>query len=100
LKVLLNKLGDGTVTFSIKRCGGCREGVIEMFKMNVADIGYENMIFSIMQNKDLKIKFEELKIVCPNCDEKMKDVTYLQLTEDDIKLLNDTPLSKVWVSLS
>lgn len=73
-----------------------------MFKMNIAtaDSGYENTLFQILQNKDFKLQFADLKIVCPICDERMKDVTYLQLTEDDIKLLNQTPLSDVWVSIS
>jgi protein-arginine kinase activator protein McsA len=101
--MLLTKTGSSNneVTFSIRRCKGCKDGIIEMFKMNIDDKGsFENLLFLIMQDKDLKVDFKDLKVVCPNCDERMKDITFMQFTEKDLKLLNETPLSNVWVSMT
>lgn len=98
--MILKQLNN-EVILPLKKCGKCKDNVIEMFKTPVQNMtSYENLIYEILHNKDLVVKFEDFLISCPSCGETHKDITHIQLDQEDIELLNKTPLSNIWLTVS
>lgn len=97
--MLLTKVNDDVI-LKIRKCMRCRENIIEMFKMQIKDQpSFETLLTDIIRDKNIKLEFDELKIVCPTCSDIMKGITYLELEEKDLELLNKTPLKNVWITL-
>jgi protein-arginine kinase activator protein McsA len=91
---------EGVHTFPLKICGKCKENVIEMFKTQIKDLSsYENMFFQILNDPNLKVEFDSMKVVCPQCDEAKKGLTYIEMEEDDLKELNKAHLKDIWITV-
>jgi hypothetical protein len=91
---------DGLVLLNLRKCGRCNS-IIELFQAPVQGDSYDSLVYEILQDKEktLKAKFESFTISCPQCREAQEGVTYMKLDEDDIKLMNGTPLSKIWITV-
>ena len=72
-----------------------------MFQVPVEEDSYDSLIYKIMQDKDrsLKVKFADFKVMCPQCQDKEEGSTFLRLTEDELEELNNTPVSKILVTV-
>lgn len=89
---------DKAYTFPLKVCGKCKENVIEMFKTQIKELtSYENLFFQVMNDPGLKIEFESMKVVCPQCDEYKKDLTYIEFEQEDLDELNKANLKDIWI---
>lgn len=84
-------------------CGRCRVQIMEMFRMPMAEeMSFEDLLLKIHQDKkkDLKVKFEDFMVMCPSCKDKDDGITSERMNKDDLELLNNTPLAKVWLTRS
>lgn len=101
--LLLEKLSDGRLIINLRQCGKCRQNLIELFQLTLpGQISYESLLFDIYQdkNKNMKINYDGFKIMCPSCkdEDKNKNITWIQASEEDLKVLNGTSLSQTWVT--
>jgi hypothetical protein len=71
-----------------------------MFKMQIKDQpSFETLLTDIIRDKNIKLEFDELKIVCPSCGDTMKGITFLEMDKQDLELLNKTPLKNIWIAM-
>lgn len=98
--MLLEKQDDN-VLLNLKKCGKC-SNIIELFEVPIEGSSYDSMLYQVLQDKDksMKVKFQEFKVMCPRCRDAQEGITFIKLGEDDLSLLNDTPLSQVYVTIS
>lgn len=96
---------DGRILINLKMCGKCRENIMELFRIPMAEeegMTFENLLVKIHEDdnskkKDLKVKFEDFMVMCPSCKDKEEDITFEKIKKEDLDLLNNTPLSKIWL---
>ena len=88
------------VAINLQRCLRCRN-LIEMFEVPLEGESAENLIYQILQDRQrqFKLKFQALNVLCPQCKKAQENVTYLSATEDDLNLLNNTALANIWVTV-
>ena len=92
------------VLINLKMCVKCRENIMELFRIPMAEEGmtFEDLLIKIHEDdnskkKDLKVKFEDFMVMCPSCKDKEEDITFEKIKKEDLDLLNNTPLSKIWL---
>jgi hypothetical protein len=100
--LIVQKLDDGKVVINLKKCGKCNQNIIELFKAPIRGSSFEDLLYEIMQDKSnsLKVEFDGFSILCPSCGEAKKDISYLELEEKEVKMLNETPISNIFVTVN
>ncbi len=100
-KLLQNDDDDNNkIAINLQRCLRCKN-LIEMFEVPLEGESAENVLYQILQDRErkFKLKFQALSVLCPQCKKAQENVTYLSATEDDLNLLNNTPLADIWITV-
>jgi hypothetical protein len=100
--LIVQKLDDGKTVINLKKCGKCNQNIIELFKAPIRGSSFEDLLYEIIQDKSntLKVQFDGFSILCPSCGEAKKDISYLELEEEEVKMLNETPISNIFVTVN
>ena len=76
---------------------------MELFRIPMKEeMSFEDLLYKIHgdNKKDLKVTFADFMVMCSACKDLEEDITSEKLSEKDLELLNNTPLSKVWLTKS
>ena len=98
----LKEDNNDKLILNLKICGRCRgDQIMELFRIPMAEeMSFKDLLIKIHNDKrkDLKVKFEDFMVMCPVCKDKDDGITSERMNKDDLELLNNTPLSKIWIA--
>lgn len=98
--MFIEKLANEKTAINLQRCLRCKN-LIEMFEVPLEGESAENVLYQILQDRErnFKLKFQALNVLCPQCRKAQENVTYLSATEEQLELLNNTPLANTWITV-
>ena len=100
---IVEKLKDGKAVINLKPCGVCKEQIVEIIQAPLKDeTSLETVLYKIIQNKDkkLKLNFDSFHISCPTCNDKRENVSFMDLSAEELEVLNNTPVSDIYLTVN
>lgn len=100
----MEKLDNGNkLMIYLRRCGKCQYNLIEEFVIPVGEeCSSDELLMKMAQDKKgdpkLKVKFNGFKVQCPTCGSEKENITYLEMTPEQVELLSNTPIENIFLS--
>ena len=104
----ITKLSNDRIAINIRKCGLCTN-LIEgtMYSIQEANdepiTSLDDLLYKVIQDKKertLKVTFNKFVMHCMKHGTLMPGSTSMEFTEEELKILNNTPLSKIFLSFN
>ncbi len=97
---MLSKLDNGKLVLALRKCGKCNN-YIELMEHGVTGMAstHGELLYSIMNDDNLKLNLEQFICMCPVHRKDVEGSTFYRFDEDELKLMSDTKLDDIWMTL-